>query len=252
MDRTSELAGTCRLIVVFALCAAPTLVRAQHMGHGFHPGTQLQARGGGQPRFFGGYRGVYHASIAGSRSRYGTYWGHPNYVGPYHGLRFGIGFGWGPYSYWSYGPIYPFWNGYYGYGAWTFPPGYYPQYRPCDYRYSDRCQCSRNPEDRDTSGHQSAERQSAPRQSTNPPSPNQNLEPPEDIDPDGSRATKLVVYRVPMRHDLQSALHALRGMPPSARERWLSSGHYNNFSLQERELLKRMADDHPPSTLSLH
>ena len=235
----------CKLAFVFALCATPTLVRSQPgVPKGFHPVRGPQAGGGRLQSFLGHPSGGYYASVGSARIRYGAPRGYPGYVWGYphyrSGFGFGFGFGWVPNS---YGPIYPYW---YGYGAWPAPPSYLP----CDYRYSDACQCSRSHEGCDASGHQPAVTHSVPRQSLNPPPSDQNPEPPEDIDSDSPRATKLIAYQRPVRREVQNALNALRGMPPSARRRWLASARYNNFSLQERELLQRISDERPPSTPS--
>jgi len=42
----------------------------------------------------------------------------------------------------------------------------------------------------------------------------------------------------PVRHEVQSAMRALREMPPFAREREIETGRYSHFSPEERELLR--------------
>jgi len=42
----------------------------------------------------------------------------------------------------------------------------------------------------------------------------------------------------PARHEVQSAMRALREMPPFAREREIETGRYRHFSPEERELLR--------------
>jgi len=42
----------------------------------------------------------------------------------------------------------------------------------------------------------------------------------------------------PVRHQVQSAMRALREMPPFAREREIETGRYSHFSPGERELLR--------------
>ena len=42
----------------------------------------------------------------------------------------------------------------------------------------------------------------------------------------------------PLRHEVQSAMRALRQMPPFAREREIETGRYSHFSPEERELLR--------------
>src|SRR5262249_21841091 len=41
-----------------------------------------------------------------------------------------------------------------------------------------------------------------------------------------------------VRHEVQSAMRALREMPPFAREREIETGRYSHFSPEERELLR--------------
>jgi len=238
--------GICWLIVVFALCAASTLVRAQHVkARGFRPGRGFHAGPAGRFQSFSGYRGEYHASIVSSPGRHEVYWGHPGYVWayPYYGWRFGLGFGSGPYTYapgfpYGYG-LFPYW---YGNGTWTAPPVYHPEVSQCDYRYESYENC-------DTQ--QSPATHSVPKQSLKPPSSNPDLEEPTDSDQDAARATNLVAYRRPMRREVQNALNALRRMPPSSRQRRIASGRYNNFSFEEQEVLRRISDDRPVSAPAL-
>lgn len=42
----------------------------------------------------------------------------------------------------------------------------------------------------------------------------------------------------PVRQEVQSAMRALREMPPFAREREIETGRYSHFSPEERELLR--------------
>jgi hypothetical protein len=42
----------------------------------------------------------------------------------------------------------------------------------------------------------------------------------------------------PVRNEVQSAMRALRQMPPFAREREIETGRYSHFSPEERELLR--------------
>jgi len=243
MERTAVLMGIFRLVGVFALCPTANLARAQHvMTRQFGPGTGVQTRVAGRFQSYSGFlHGGHRASIVRSPRSFGVYWGSPAYgwANPYFAWRFGPGFVFAPYG---YRPIYPYWYGSYpysyGYGAWASPRDYNPPYRQCDYRY----------EDCDSSGQQSAVRPSSPKQSLSPPSSNPDLESPTDSDPDDSRATKLVAYRLPIRHEVRTAMNVLRRMPPSARQRWLASGRYNNFSLEEREALRRISDDRSLST----
>ena len=237
MGKTVTPAGISGLVVALTLCTAPALVRAQHgMAHGFRPGTGVHVGvAGGVQSFPRHYRG-YHAAIVSSPGRFGVYWGHPHVQAyPYYGLRFAWGpyapiypNGYGPYPYWSY----PYW---YGYGPWTGPPRFYPQGGECDYRHEG---CG-------TPGQQSPVTRSLPKDSVNPPPSNPDVEPPIDSDPEAARATKLVVYRLPIRREVQNAANALGRMPPSARQRWLASGRYSSFSVEEREILRRISEDRP-------
>jgi hypothetical protein len=41
---------------------------------------------------------------------------------------------------------------------------------------------------------------------------------------------------------VRNAIVLLRAMPPEARQRWLNSGRYDNFSVRERELLNHAVE----------
>jgi hypothetical protein len=240
MGRTGGLGVLPVIWSLSALCAAAPPVRAQHvLAGGFRPGSKVHVAVQGRFHSFPGYQGAYHVSIASSQSRYWVYGRYPRYAWSYpsYGWRFGPGFALGPYP---FGPGYPFAYGPspYWYGAPTWSAPHYPQRGPCDYRYQD-CGASGQP----------SPRRSLPSQSVNPPFPNPDLGEPVDIGQD-TRATKLVAYRGPTRREVQNALNALRRMPPSARKRWLASGRYTNFSLEEQQALRRVSDDRPSLDLA--
>jgi hypothetical protein len=223
---------------------------------GFNNGGFGGFRGG---RGFGGFRG---------NRFFGGFGGYPFF----YGFDFGFWPYWGAYPYWyGYGP----WWGPYGYYSpydypdypYDAPPDRYPGHdrrdrdnrcRP-DYRHPDnRC----NDSSPDTS---------KPNSENPPPRPSDTLGPessPErnyvttnfaDYRPavsnfhSNDRATQTTAttavaseqfanstaQQVPsgVRPAVRNAIEALRAMPPDARERQLSSGRYDNFSSEERELL---------------
>jgi hypothetical protein len=44
----------------------------------------------------------------------------------------------------------------------------------------------------------------------------------------------------PVRPEVQSAMRALREMPPFARQREIETGRYSHFSAEEREILRNL------------
>src|SRR5215831_729741 len=111
MGKTGTVAGICGAVLAFALCTAPTIVRAQHgMEHGFRPGTAIHVGGAGRVRSFPGHYGGYHVAIVNPPGRFGVYWGYPAGVWayPYYDWRFGFG-PYAPVYPYGYGPPYPYW-----------------------------------------------------------------------------------------------------------------------------------------------
>ena len=51
-------------------------------------------------------------------------------------------------------------------------------------------------------------------------------------------AHSTTVGNTAVRHEVQSAMRALREMPPFVREREIETGRYSHFSPEERELLR--------------
>jgi hypothetical protein len=234
----------CKVVLRVGFSIVPTLVAAQPgMGHGFHAGRGFVV--GGRGHIAGAYSVGHHGGYYGApggyyRALHRSYWGYP-YVG--FGPGFGVAFGWSPYSFW---PAYP--SGY-GYSAWVAPPPppYYRYDTSCDYRY----QCSRDDNKRcNSSGcapqaSHSLPRVPATRAPETTPVPYQGVEPPDTDTADERYQIRTIGTRPTLRREVQNALATLRGMPPAARRRWIDSGRYNEFSPEERELLKKVSDDQP-------
>ena len=45
---------------------------------------------------------------------------------------------------------------------------------------------------------------------------------------------------LPLRKEVQNAIRALREMPPFARQREIERGRYSNFSLEEKQFLRKL------------
>ena len=249
------------IVACVALGSLPPPTFAQRGGHGgggrgsdggvaggFH------AAGGGHYSYtgghsYGGYRGYYgrhgsyrwYGGYGWQRGSYGWhrgYWGYSRYG---WGWGFGFGFGW---PYWGWG--YPYG---YGYSPWYYAP--YPYYCPPGYR------CPRNGNDDPPHANPSPKSGSNPAKPWGPPlnSPNKDHST-SNLTTVASRAPLLAIdptkitatsYRIAhsttpqnpgLRPEMQSAMRALREMPPFAREREIETGRYGHFSPEERELLR--------------
>ena len=162
-------------------------------------------------------------------------------------LRMGIGF-WLWWPYWGWG--YPF---SYGYRPWNYAPEpyHYPYYCPPGYT------CPPNGNDDPPAPNPSPKSGSNPAKPWRPPvsTPNTNYTTtnvaaltPRDpflstdritITPSNYQvAHSTTRQNPPVRHEVQSAMRALREMPPFAREREIETGRYSHFSPEERELLR--------------
>jgi hypothetical protein len=77
------------------------------------------------------------------------------------------------------------------------------------------------------------------------PFPEEKIEPPDIDTLNQSNQIRFVSHKPPRRQEVKNALETLRGMPPGARQRWINSRLYQNFSPEERELLKQVSDREP-------
>jgi hypothetical protein len=247
MNRTGLLRTVVVAVVSITLGMAPKASLAQRgthgMGGGFHVG------GGGFHHGGNGFSGFGGGFYGGPRGL----WGYPGY-----GYGVSVGFGFGPY--WG---AYPYW---YGYGPWWGPSSYYP-YNP--YYYPRTTDPSYPPDCRNSPDYRHDD---VPPSSSNPDGDNAPAEPsstptPEAFPDPDTVTTYSVAYRpiisrvrpdpnnaVENNHKLagssarlpssglrpavRNAIQALRAMPPWAQQRWLDSGRYDNFTPQERKLLK--------------
>ena len=241
----------CALIASVPLVCLPTLVLAQHGGHGggggfhggggggFHGGSGFYGGGG---HSYGGYHGGSYGWHGGYGGWHGGYWGYPRY-GYGYGWGFSIGFGWS--SYW---PGYPY---AYGYGPrWATP--YYDPYAfgPYGYTYNGYG----NVPGSNSYGNSPAN-SPAPRD-MNSAATNVALFASKGsnhaTDATAGTANNYVLassstQQSPSRREVQNVIQALRAMPPDARRRQLDSGRYSAFSSEERSLLDN--DSQPPLAL---
>lgn len=247
MNRTGLLKTLVVAVVSVTLGVAPEASFAQRgnhgMGGGFHVGGGGFHHGGNG---FSGFRSGFYGGHSG-------FWGYPGYG---YGVSFGFGFGpyWGAYPYW------------YGYGPWWGPSAYYP-YNP--YYYPDTTDPSYRPDCRSSPDYRHDD---VPPSSSNPDGDNAPAEPSSTPVPEASPdqdtvTTYSVTYRPTISRDrpdasrrvgnnyepagssaqqlssglrpaVRNAIQALRAMPPWAQQRRLDSGRYDNFTPQERKLLK--------------
>ena len=255
------------VVACVAVGFLPPPAFAQRAGHGgggggFHGGVAggLHVAGGGNHGYtsghsYGGYHGGgyyggrgssgwhsgfgWHGGFYGWR---GGYWGYPRY-------RWGWGFGFG-WPYWAWGWGYPY--GYrYGYSPWYYAP--YPYY--CRTGYT----CPLNGNDDPPPASPSPKSRSNPSEPGTPPAGTPDKDhSTSNVVTVASRAPLLstdkinltaISYRVArsttqpnpsLRPELQSAMRALREMPPFAREREIETGRYRHFSPKERELLRNV------------
>lgn len=248
------------LVALAVLSCLSLPVFAQRGGHGggggggFHGGSVGGGFHGG-----GGYSGY------GGRGFYGGYRGGGNYGwrGGYYGWRGGYGgygYGWGL----GFGFGWPYWWGYpYGYSyspGWAAPypyydPNYYPNACPpgytCTYNGNDNPPPS-NPGPKSESYPAKPWRRSVPEGPANA-NYDTNVVVASETRTPGLSAGRMTAtqsnYRVvqratqedpALRPEVRHAMHALREMPPFAREREIATGRYSDFSPQEKEFLRSL------------
>ena len=257
MKKIALLRVLCVIVACIALGSSPRPAFAQHGGHGggggFHGGGGGYRGGVGHYGYSSGHSSVgYHGGGYyvghGGYGWHGGHWGHSHY-------GYGYGGGWG----WSLGFGWPYWGwGYpygYGYSPWYYAPYpyYYPQYCPPGYP----CPPSGNddpppPSSGPKSGSYYPGKPSRPPAST----PNTNstassvatLTSAPLLSTDRVTATATNYRVIPittkqnpkLRPEVQSAMRALREMPPFAREREIETGRYSHFSPEERDLLRSL------------
>jgi hypothetical protein len=234
-------------------------------GGGYHGGGGGYYGGGGRySGYHGGYyggHGGYYGGHGGYYRGYGGFWGYPGFgvaFGYGSGWGFGLSFGWG--GYW---PAYPYGYGYGG--AWAQP--YYPSYSPYPYSYAPSAYVSGQPyvSNRPYVSNQSGDDSYAyaPAAQSRPPArvspPNTGAVTIQNAAYTSNRSNYRVAtapgmtssYR-PARSttrqiqqlspQAQNVIHALRAMPPDARQRQIDSGRYSNLSPQELEYARYAAD----------
>ena len=271
MRNASLLKVFCVVVASIAFGWAPESAFAQRGGHGgggmhgstggFHGGGGIRGSagafhgGGGHYAYggarYGGYRGGGYYGYRGGgyygwRGGYyggwrGGYWGYPRYG---YGWGFGIGYGWGAY-----------WPGY------AYP---YPYYAPYGYPYPDSGYAYPD-NGYDYNGYDDAPPPDPGPKSRNNPPVKPSRTPAPGSFPNANSATTYAAassakaplrttdrttvttstYRpasatqpVPQqRQEVQSAIRAMREMPPYAFQRRIDSGYYNNFTSEEREVV---------------
>lgn len=258
MNRSLWLKMFAAAAVSIALTALPETSLAQRGG--FHGGGSGGFHGGG---FGGGFRGAggFHG---------GNFGGNRGGFGGFHGDGFGGGFvdgGFGRFrggDRFFFGGGYPwffgfnfgfdsFWYGYpylNGYAPWW--GGYYEPYSYPDYRYYP-------PDTGYTPDYRHEQKDKRDDRTPNDSKPNNSR--PDDrapsgkpsgagaqgpSDPDYMTVKYALVLTdsangVPagLRPPVRNAVALLKAMPPEARQRWLNSGRYDNFSAEEREILSQ-------------
>jgi len=259
------------IVTCVALGSSPQNAFAQRGGRG---GGGMGFRGGGGMGFRGGAAGGFHSGGA----NYGYANGHPygtRHGGAYYGARgyhrvYHPGYGWHgghngwrggywwyPYYGWSWSLGWPYWGwgyGYYGYIPWYYAP--YPYYSRPDYcppGYS----CPPNGNDDPPPAN------SSPKPGHTPAKPWRPHESAPDTDEGNSYDARFDAsvlsteremimagnYRAahsaaqgytPVWPDVQTAMRALREMPPFARQREIETGRYSHFTAEERALLRNV------------
>ncbi len=218
-----------------------------HGGGGFggwHGGGWGGNRGG-----WGGYRGGYYGGWRGG-------WGYGGYC---CGWGFGIGFNFGP-SWGYYG--YPYGYGYAPYYSYNPYYPYYPYYPNSAYPYyyapvggppgysnpAPQNQASGDPQSY-TQTQVEQYRVPAPqpppssngltlRDATYRPAAVSYRAASAPTSASGSGLARAERELATMRPEVQNTIRALRAMPPSARQRQIDSGRYNNLSPQELKVVK--------------
>ena len=268
MNKSTLLIVLCVVAACVALGFSPQTAFAQRGGHGggggFHGGGGGGFHGGAAGGFHGGGGGHYgysggHSYVGnhggghygghggygwhGGYGRHGGYHGHGGYWGYPH---YGYGWGWG----WGFGFGWPYWGwGYpygYGYSPWYYTPyyNYYPYYCPPGYA------CPPNGNDDPPPPNPS------PKSGSNPATPYRNYAT-SNVAALRSRGAVRSIDRITatpsnyqvahtrqqnpaLRPEVQSAMRALREMPPFARQREIETGRYSHFSAGEREILRNL------------
>jgi hypothetical protein len=231
---------------------------------GFHGGSSNGWHGGGGS---GGWNG------GGSNGWHGGGWNN------WHG---GSGWGWGgccsfnfsfgyyggypSYGYYPYYAYYP-----YPYYAYPYPYSYYPYYPsyPPSYGYAPVAptsgyQVQGSYQDQGgyvTSGEDSGQQSPAeqPRSYVPQPTPRssattlrQAVYIPQASNSASAAtshyAASPTVKRIAVRPEVDNVVHALRGMPPAARQRAIASGQYSNLSSTEMEYVKYAVS--PPASIN--
>jgi hypothetical protein len=245
-------------------------------GGGFHGGGGGGFHGGGGGGgYYGGYRSAYGRGGYGwggyGRGGYGRgygwgypgwgygwrggYWGYPGYG---YGWGLGIGFGWG--GYW---PAYPYAYGYPYYYPY-YPTPYYPNApngnppngnQPPDpardngsgrddydlYRlHSSNAPASQSYPEPNVANDANFKSQTAASPT------NYRLATYRTVAPSGmsskSRPANLNAEQFAgQRREVQNVIQALQAMPPEAQRRQIESGRYSNFSPEELDLLRSVA-----------
>jgi len=257
------------IAVLIALCAAPQATFAQRGGFhggggGFHGGGFGSGfHGGGSGFHGGGFRG---GNFGGSRGGFGGFnngFGRGSFRG-FRGDRFFFGGG----SPWFFGFDFgfaPYWYGYpyaygYGPGPWWGPYAYsspYGDYDYYDYRY-DPPDPGYTPDyrhERPSNRDDRSPRNSSPNGQNAPAKPSNGAGQQSSTDPTyvlvkysaGASANHQLAdaaAQLPsgLSAPVRNAIVLLRAMPPEARQRWLNSGRYDNFSARERELLNQAVE----------
>lgn len=249
------------IVGIGALGWLPHTAFAQHGGRGggvgFHSGGGGTFRGGATGGFHGGGGGRYGYSGGHSYVGYrgggyygghrgygwhGAYWGYPHYG---YGWGLSFGFGW---PYWGWGTPYG-----YGYSPWNYVPyPYYPYYcRPgyacLPHGNSDPPPATARPKFRHTPAHPSRPEEKSTPDTEDGSSKDAAMSQGSVLSSDRIRVMPGNYDRVAhfttlgntaVRHEVQSAMRALREMPQFARKREIETGRYSHFSPEERELLR--------------
>ena len=249
-----------------------------HGGFGVHGGGSGGFHGGG---FHGGgfHGGGFHHGYGGFPVGFGRGWGWGRWGWggwAWGGWGWGWGLGWG----WPWGYGYPYYGSWapYAYGC---PNYAYPSYGNCDAYYSPGNGPGYGDPSSNEPGNYPQGNNSEPdwRHEPGPnQQPHDSVQPdqsePEPSHSPGSASSpdsKLIIVKyVPrptsdertirsqrsrasfarsnseqalpkLRSAVRNAIILLRTMPPAARERWLASGHYNKFSPEEQQLLRKYA-----------
>ena len=261
MNRSFTLRSACLAFLLVSFAWMSPSAFAQRGGGGFHGG------GGG---FHGGMGGFHGASVGGSYGGYhgggyggggyhGGYYGgyHGGYYGGYHGGYYGGyrggyyggwgccgwgGWGWGFGVSLNFGGYWPSYYPYYYPYAYAAPYPYYPYPYPYYYPATPAGYVTSDPpSDNQPSGNVQdnlpPQQSSAPAARAVPYAASPRLQYAAPQQPRQSSSAVTVQYasythsRVTYSPEVQTAIRALRAMPPYAREQQLS--RYGNLSPQQ-------------------